>query len=155
MLFHHLVTLYLYGFSYLTNTFIGGVIAVVHDISDIFVCFTRIFAETDYKKVTGYSFFMALVSWAYSRLFLLPYIIYAIYTVPVHAVSPILKPIFVFLLCCLLILHIYWFILCCNIMLNYLTFNVTEDLQNKISDKTLEEAKRNKNAKVTKGFKKD
>lgn len=48
MMFIHIVTSYLFAFSYLTNTLIGGVIAFLHDIADILICFTRIFAETDY-----------------------------------------------------------------------------------------------------------
>jgi hypothetical protein len=141
MLFHHLTTLYLYGFSYLTNTYIGGVIAIVHDISDILVSFTRIFAESEYKKTTASIFILTLISWAYSRLYILPYIIYVIWEVPVFAVSPILKQIFIFLLLCLMGLHIYWFVLCSKIMLNFFTLGVTEDLQNKMDDKPLPENK--------------
>ena len=141
MLFHHLCTLYLYGFSYLTNTYIGGVIAIVHDISDILVSFTRIFAESEYKKTTGTIFMLTLISWAYSRLFVLPYIIYVIIEVPVFGVSAYIKPIFVFLLLCLMGLHIYWFVLCSKIMLNFFTLGVTEDLQNKMDDKPLPEKK--------------
>lgn len=137
MLFHHLCTLYLYGFSYLTNTYIGGVIAIVHDISDILVTFTRIFAESEYKKTTGSIFMLTLISWVYSRLVLLPYVIYVIWYVPVFSGSPNLKPIFIFLLVCLFGLHIYWFVLCSKIMLNFFTLGVTEDLQNKMDDKPL------------------
>ena len=56
MMFHHLVTAYLFAFSYMTNTLIGAVVALIHDASDVFVSWTRIWAETDYKRVTAYSF---------------------------------------------------------------------------------------------------
>ena len=48
MIFNHMVTLYLYIFSFLANTMIGGMIAYIHDISDIFICLTRIFNEAGY-----------------------------------------------------------------------------------------------------------
>lgn len=137
MILHHLCTLYLYGFSYLTNTFIGGVISVLHDFADIFVSFTRVFGESDYKNITGYSFLVALIAWAYTRLYVLPQMIYVIWYLPVYSASPNLKPIFIFLLLCLLVLHIYWFILCCKIMYFIVTLGVTEDLQNKMDDKPL------------------
>lgn len=129
MMFHHLVTFYLYAFSYLTNTFIGGPIAYIHDISDTFIAFTRMFAESDYKRVTAYSFVVCLIVWFHTRLYMFPQCIYySTYKLEVYAGSPYLKPIFSFLLCCLFILHIYWFILCCRILANYFIKNVTEDL---------------------------
>ena len=68
-MFHHLVTAYLYGFSYMTNTMIGAVVAFLHDFTDIFVSWTRIWAETDYKRVTAYSFLFAQVVWSYMRVY--------------------------------------------------------------------------------------
>jgi hypothetical protein len=59
MMFHHLVTAYLFAFSHVTNTMIGAVVALVHDMTDIFVSFTRVFAETDCKRISVYSFIIA------------------------------------------------------------------------------------------------
>lgn len=56
MMFHHLVTAYLFAFSYMTNTLIGAVVALIHDFPDILVSWTRVWAETDHKRVTAYSF---------------------------------------------------------------------------------------------------
>lgn len=56
MMFHHLVTAYLFAFSYMTNTLIGAVVALLHDFPDIFVSWTRVWAETEYKHVCAYSF---------------------------------------------------------------------------------------------------
>ena len=69
MMFHHLVTAYLYGFSYMSNTMIGPIVAFIHDITDIFVAFTRIFAESDYKRLTAYSFILGQFAWVYFRLY--------------------------------------------------------------------------------------
>ena len=46
MILHHLVTIYLFIFSYIGNLLVGALVAFVHDISDIFVCWSRTFGET-------------------------------------------------------------------------------------------------------------
>jgi hypothetical protein len=136
MMFHHLVTFYLYAFSYLTNTLIGGVVAYIHDIGDIFVSWTRIWAESEYKRTTGYSFVLTILVWIYTRLIMFPMCIYvSTYKLEVYAGSPYIKPIFGFLMGCLYILHVYWFILCCRILMNFCKTNSTDDLQNKIETK--------------------
>ena len=56
---HHLVTVYLYGFSYMSNTLIGAPVAFLHNWADVCVSFTRIWSESDYKKMTAYSFILA------------------------------------------------------------------------------------------------
>jgi hypothetical protein len=68
MMFHHLVTFYLYGFSFLTNQIIGGVIAYLHDIADVGVSFTRIWSETEFKKTTAVLFALTIVAWFHTRL---------------------------------------------------------------------------------------
>lgn len=89
MMFHHLVTFYLYAFSYMTNTLIGPVVALIHDLSDILVNWTRIWSETDYSKVCGFSFIATLILWFYTRLFILPYCIYvSTFKLEVYAYSP-------------------------------------------------------------------
>lgn len=83
MILHHLATIYLYGFSYLTHTMIGGVIAILHDIADIFVCFTRIWAESEYKGFTAATFSFTLIVWFYTRIYVFSIIIYHILNTPV------------------------------------------------------------------------
>lgn len=43
----------------MTNTMIGAVVAFLHDFTDIIISFTRIWAESDYKKVTATTFIIA------------------------------------------------------------------------------------------------
>lgn len=76
MMFHHLVTIYLYTFSYLSNTLIGAVVAYIHDIGDVFVCLTRIFAEMPYILPIIISYFTMVLIWFYTRLTIFPYVIY-------------------------------------------------------------------------------
>jgi hypothetical protein len=59
MMFHHIVTAYLFAFSYMTNTLIGAVVAFLHDFPDMFVSWTRVWAETEHARVTAYSFVVA------------------------------------------------------------------------------------------------
>ena len=109
MMFHHLVTFYLYSFSYMSNTLIGAVMV---------------------------SFIITLVFWFYSRLLMLPWCIYmATVKLEVYVLSPYVQPIFGFLLTCLFYLHIYWFILCVKIVLNFFENGEAEDLQNKSGKK--------------------
>jgi len=48
MTLHHLVTVYLYGFSYMSNMMIGGPVAFLHNWGDMMNSWTRIWAETVY-----------------------------------------------------------------------------------------------------------
>ena len=59
MTLHHLVTVYLYGFSHMTNTFIGGPVAFLHNWADVIVSFTRIWAESEYAALTAFTFAIA------------------------------------------------------------------------------------------------
>jgi hypothetical protein len=129
MMFHHLVTFYLYAFSYMTNTMIGPVIAFIHDISDVLITWTRVWSETKHARLTAYSFIIVIFSWIYTRLLVFPYCIY-VSTVKLHVYvsSPYVQPIFGFLLSCLFILHLYWFKLLIGIILNYAVKGEAEDL---------------------------
>lgn len=50
-MFVHLVACYLFGFSYISNLQIGIVIVLIHDIADVWVTWTRVWAETECKKI--------------------------------------------------------------------------------------------------------
>ncbi|TNV79334.1 hypothetical protein FGO68_gene9422 [Halteria grandinella] len=133
MMFHHLVTAYLYTFSYMTNTLIGAVVSFLHDCTDVSVAWTRIWAETKHSRVTAYSFVVAQILWSYFRVFWLSQCIYvSTMQIEVYTLSPILQPIFGFLLSCLLVLHIYWQYLMIGILFNYANKGVAEDTVNNI-----------------------
>lgn len=139
MMFHHLVTAYLFAFSYMTNTLIGAVVAFLHDSTDIFVSWTRIWAETNCKRVTAYSFVVTQVVWFYMRIVWLSQCIYvSTIALEAYSKSPYVQPIFGFLLTCLLFLHIYWQYLMIGILLNYAQKGVAEDSVNDLKH-TIEE----------------
>jgi hypothetical protein len=71
-----MVTLYLYGFSYMSNTFIGPVVSFIHNWADVVISWTRVWAESEFGRVTAYSFLFGQFVWIYTRLFYFPYLIY-------------------------------------------------------------------------------
>jgi len=113
MMLHHLVTMFLYGFSYLTNmTLPGAVVMYLHDIADVFTQYVRCFCETTFEKITLVSVLGMTISWFYTRIIVFPIVIYKVgfavgdlfhgenfYTAKFLSVH----------LCILFILHIYWF----------------------------------------------
>lgn len=137
MMFHHFITIYLYTFSYMSNCLIGAVVSLIHDITDIFVSWTRMWAETEYKKTTAYSFVFAQFVWVYCRLYWLFQCIYvSTVKLEVFTASPYVQPIFGILLSGLLLLHIYWLVLMLGILFTYFTKGVADDTVNNI-DKSL------------------
>lgn len=77
MMFHHLVTVFLFGGSiYLNFIGIGSVVAYIHDVSD-FVCgVLKIFAETKYDNATRISYVVLMLLWIYTRLIFFPLAVY-------------------------------------------------------------------------------
>ena len=131
-MFHNLAACYLFGFSYISNLQIGIVIVFIHDIADIWVTWTRAWAESEYKKVTVASFSALIIVWCYTRIYLLGECIYiSTVKMEVYTVSPYVQPIFGFLLSCLLLLDIYWLFVFMKIAKFFLTCGLCEDLQNK------------------------
>lgn len=127
VLCHHLVTLYLYSFSYMMNCAIGPVISFLHDFSDVLVTSTRAISETKFKTATGIFAIVMFVQWVYTRCYLLGYIIHSITTIPVYMGNPLPKYIFIFLLVILWILQIYWCVLIFKLILGFIFYNKTED----------------------------
>ncbi len=131
MMLHHIVTAYLFAFSYMTNTLIGAVVAFLHDCPDMFVSWTRVWAETKHARVTAYSFVIAQCAWFYCRIYWLSQAIWvSTVKLEVYALSPYVQPIFGMLLTCLLTLHIYWQYLMIGILFTYAKKGVAEDTVN-------------------------
>lgn len=59
MMFHHIVTMYLFIFGYMANIRTGAVVSFLHDITDVTVSWTRVWAETRHKAVAAVSFVFA------------------------------------------------------------------------------------------------
>ena len=131
--FHHIVALYLFGGCYLFNAWnAGSVIALLHDIADITTSVTKTLAETNYKNTLGATFVLHMCIWFYTRNLLLPYFIWTVGTNGnlVDFKSSIVLPFFIYLLCCMFLLHCYWFLMFCKMLMKFLVKGATEDTQN-------------------------
>ena len=110
MLLHHIATVALYFCMIFGNNLgIGCVIAYLHDLADILGCLTKYMSTTIYGDLTLYTFVVMMCLWFWTRLYVLPQLIFRIMTddfdVLVHN--------FVRLNGCFLLvlqfLHAYWF----------------------------------------------
>jgi hypothetical protein len=90
----------------------GAVVMYLHDIADVFTQYVRCFCETTFEKITLVSVLGMTISWFYTRIIVVPIVIYKVgfavgdlfhgenfYTAKFLSVH----------LCILFILHIYWF----------------------------------------------
>ena len=74
---HHMCTVCLYAGIYLVNLYhFGTIVAILHDVGDIFACITRVLGESYDKKLVGPVFAIMMVIWFYTRLLVYPYLLY-------------------------------------------------------------------------------
>jgi len=120
MFVHHVVTnLLIMGSSSFRLTRAGSMVFLVHDISDIPVDLSKLANFLKWKRSTGVCFFTMVVVWSITRLTILPFVIFksamteSWMVCSNGVVDPILyifyKPIFVFLVGLLIVLHAAWF----------------------------------------------
>ncbi|KAA1092402.1 Ceramide synthase 6 [Puccinia graminis f. sp. tritici] len=80
LIIHHLVTLWLVGWSYVTNlTMIGTTIFVSMDISDTFLGLSKCINYTKYQRTSEVSFAIFLCIWTYFRHWQNIRILYSVY----------------------------------------------------------------------------
>ena len=81
MFLHHLCALALYpGFMFSNIVGIGTFIAWLHDLADIPANFCRMFLQMKWRKMTALSYALLMSAWFYTRLIILPWCIYIIFT---------------------------------------------------------------------------
>ena len=132
---HHIVTLNLYAGMYLFNIWETGCpIALLHDIADILVNFTKLFSETKYSTIGGVLGGAALMPiWFYTRCLVLPFMIYKLWYFDVESMgSPYPMKFLCIMLGLLFLLHCYWFTIFIRILMKFITKGKVEDLQNKV-----------------------
>lgn len=77
MLIHHVVTnLLIVGSSYCRLTRIGSMVFLVHDLTDVPVDLSKLANFVKWKRTTAVCFATMVITWAYFRLGVLPFIIY-------------------------------------------------------------------------------
>ena len=121
MMAHHIVTNALvFLSSYFRQTRIGSMVFWMHDISDVPVDLCKLANFVKWHKATAWSFFLLCSVWFVTRLYVLPFTIWAsVYTESTHLAvgNPMhfhvyfyaYQPLFLMLLGALIGLHVVWF----------------------------------------------
>ncbi|KAL8540355.1 hypothetical protein ACS0TY_001819 [Phlomoides rotata] len=124
MMSHHIVTVILISYSYMTRFFrIGSVILALHDASDVFLEAAKVFKYSG-KELGASAFFgMFAVSWLMLRLIYFPFWVIrssSYYLCNVLNLSQTyhvaMYYIFNTMLLTLLVFHIYWWVLICSMI---------------------------------------
>lgn len=111
MLLHHVCTLSLIIFSYLTNySNIGSLILYFHNETDILLHVTRFFIQTDYKILTGVIGIIFTLNFIYMRQYVFGEIMYVTYEYLKDKWCIVNVSLYLFL-CILFIMHIRWTII--------------------------------------------
>jgi len=127
LLIHHVVTIFLIYFSYITKFYyIGVLVLICHDINDILLEAgkTFVYRET-WKKTTHFLFAMIMLFWVLSRLLLLPLVV--INTAMWDSISIVPVDVFPFWfpfngsLVILQCLHFFWFYLMIQLLYRIVT----------------------------------
>lgn len=131
MWIHHLVSVTGY-FACIWGNYlvIGGVLAYLHDIADIFTTSARVFNTTHYEKPAMLCFVLLLASWVWTRLYVLPQFLYRLLTDRFPESMLYFQRFNAVLLGILQLLHIYWFILLAQMAIHKAKTGKAEDLQN-------------------------
>ena len=120
MFVHHIFTnLLIMGSSFYRFHYIGSMVFLLHDISDIPVDLSKLANFLKWKTATTICFISMCITWLMTRLVILPFIvwwsiIYESWLVCADGFVPpmyynMFQPIFVFLLGFLILLHFFWF----------------------------------------------
>jgi len=120
MFVHHIFTnLLIIGSSYYRLQYTGSMVFIIHDISDIPVDLSKLANFLKWKTTTTICFVGMCITWLFTRLLILPFvvwrsIIYESWLIFADGYIPAMyynmfRPVFVFLLGFLILLHFFWF----------------------------------------------
>lgn len=114
MFVHHIATITLMSFSWITNLHrIGSLVLIIHDCADIFLEAAKMAKYSGYQKVCDFIFAIFTVLWILTRLGVYPFWIIRSTSIDAPTIVPMFPAYYIFngLLCLLLVLHIFWTIL--------------------------------------------
>ncbi|KAL5541090.1 hypothetical protein UlMin_043376 [Ulmus minor] len=124
MMSHHVITVVLIGYSYISRFFrIGSIVLALHDASDVFMEAAKVFKYSEKELGASVCFGFFAISWLISRLIYFPF--WVIKSSSYHLVQhldlsqtyPSLQYyVFNTMLIMLLIFHIYWWVLICSMI---------------------------------------
>lgn len=124
MMSHHVITVILIGYSYITRFFqIGSVILALHDASDVFMEAAKVFKYSEKELGASVFFGFFAISWLILRLIFFPFwVIRATsydlcqYLKLSDVNSRLIYYVFNTMLLMLLVFHIYWWLLICSMI---------------------------------------
>ncbi|KAI3445985.1 hypothetical protein Pfo_002650 [Paulownia fortunei] len=144
MMSHHVVTVILLAYSYITRFFrIGAVILALHDASDVFLEAAKVFKYSGKELGASLCFGLFAFSWLVLRLIFFPFWVIrssSYYSCQVlHLSEPYHKGlyyVFNMMLLTLLVFHIYWWKLICAMIIRQLKSRgkVGEDIRSDSED---------------------
>jgi len=128
MLLHHICTVSLITFSYLSNlSNVGCIVLFLHDFTDIFVYITRIFLNTKTKEVVKVSSgILLLLIYLYTRIYVYGDLLVKTYIGFSSHFNWVNHTLLGFL-CFLFVLHLHWIYLIFNKIIMALFMNKYED----------------------------
>jgi len=144
MVLHHVVTIFLIGFSYMANlTRIGSLVLIIHDASDIFSYSIKAAVDTPYKYLIIFSYFCLLLSWGFARLLVFPFYIIPIGLRAHDFVEVQIEGYTLFnsMMVMLFFLHCYWYILFLKMGITFLNKGKMEDIIDKVKKNQSNDAK--------------
>lgn len=144
MMSHHVITVFLIGYSYITRFFrSGSIVLALHDTSDVFMETAKLFKYCGKEFAASTSFGLFALSWLILRLIYFPFWIIrsSSYDLLQHLTLPDAYHIWIYyvfntMLLTLLVFHIYWWILICSMVLKQLKNKgkVGEDIRSDSED---------------------
>merc|ERR1712019_240126 len=116
MLLYRVSTVVLMVASVLNGfTTLGALVLFVHDIGDMVGSLLKALIETSFSRsiiLTNYT--ILLFTWAYTRLYLLPFQVLpfiAVLNLPSSVIAPTIGPAFFTMLLVMSLHHVYWFVI--------------------------------------------
>ncbi|KAI4295651.1 hypothetical protein L6164_035672 [Bauhinia variegata] len=144
MMSHHIITVVLIGWSYITSFFrIGSIILALHDASDVFMEAAKIFKYSGSEFGASVFFGLFAISWLVLRLIFFPFWVIRASSYNLRECLNLSEPypmlvyyVFNTMLIMLLVFHIYWWILICSMIRRLLNNRgkVGEDIRSDSED---------------------
>ncbi|KAJ9705035.1 hypothetical protein PVL29_003198 [Vitis rotundifolia] len=144
MMSHHVVTVILIGYSYMSSFVrIGSVVLALHDASDVFMEAAKVFKYSEKELAASVCFGFFAISWLVLRLIFFPFWVISASSYDMQnymnlseAYPMLLYYVFNTMLLTLLVFHIYWWILICSMIMRQLKNRgqVGEDIRSDSED---------------------
>ncbi|NP_001313756.1 LAG1 longevity assurance homolog 2 [Gossypium hirsutum] len=144
MMSHHVITVILIGYSYITSFFrIGSIILALHDASDVFLEAAKVFKYSESELGASVCFGLFAISWLLLRLIFFPFWVIKTSSYDVREFLNLsesypmsLYYVFNTMLLMLLVFHVYWWFLICSMIMRQLKNRgkVGEDIRSDSED---------------------